>query len=166
MTALRSGATETTSRTERSKPPVRDNFADILPNTHNDAAAQPRGNGFWLAGSVIRSASCVDRAAEKGHQPLDGSGPFGDDLGRAKATGAGLLGQLGTGERQRLFGEMIRQVDGLLRGLREVPAMGEEVVEPDPQSLGTGGGPKRAAVGPLEDAGRPNAACSAVAESR
>ena len=31
--------------------------------------------------------------------------------------------------------------------------MGEEVVEPDLQSLGAGGGPERAAVGVFEDSG-------------
>ena len=44
--------------------------------------------------------------------------------------------------------------------------MGEEVVEPDLQSLGAGGGPERAAVGAFEDSGPADAACSAAAESR
>jgi hypothetical protein len=57
-----------------------------------------------FVGSVICPASCVDRAAEEGDQPLDGRGMSGGDLGRAEATGAGFLGQLGSGERQRLFG--------------------------------------------------------------
>jgi hypothetical protein len=57
-----------------------------------------------FAGSVICSAFRADWAAEEGNQPLDGRGLFGDRLGRAEATGAGLLGQLSPGERQRLFG--------------------------------------------------------------
>jgi hypothetical protein len=62
------------------------------------------GTRSWFARSVICSASCADRTAKEGDQPLDGRGLFGDDLGRAEATGAGLLGQLGSGERQRPFG--------------------------------------------------------------
>jgi hypothetical protein len=49
-------------------------------------------------------ASCIDRAAVEGGQSLDGRGMFGDDLDWAEATRAGLPGQLGTGEHQRLFG--------------------------------------------------------------
>lgn len=43
--------------------------------------------------------------------------------------------------------------------------MGEEVVEPDLQSLGAGGGPERAVVGAFEDSG-PAERGSAAAESR
>jgi hypothetical protein len=65
---------------------------------------QPRGNKVLVRRIIHCSASCIDRAAEEGDQSLDGRGLFGDDLDRAEATWAGLLGQLGTGERQRLFG--------------------------------------------------------------
>lgn len=64
-----------------------------------------------------------------------------DDLGRAQATCADLDGQLGANEGQRLLGQVIRQLVGLLRGLSKVPAVGEQVVETDLQSFGAGGRP-------------------------
>jgi hypothetical protein len=46
----------------------------------------------------------IDRAAEEGGQSLDSRGMAGDDLGGGEAAWAGLVGELRTGEHQRLFG--------------------------------------------------------------
>ena len=74
-----------------------------------------------------------------------------DRLGWAESTWAGLLGQLGADEGQRLLGHIIRQLSGLPRGLSEVPPVGEQVVQTDLQSLGAGSRPERAAIGAFED---------------
>lgn len=55
----------------------------------------------------------VDGTAEEGDQSLDGRGISGDALGRAEAARAGLPGQLGSGEGQRLFGQIFRQPGGV-----------------------------------------------------
>lgn len=71
----------------------------------------------------------VDGASEEGDQSLDGGRIVRDHLSRAESTWAGLLGQLDAHELQRLLGHIIRQLDGLPRGLSQVPAVVEEVVE-------------------------------------
>src|SRR6266699_3364305 len=68
-----------------------------------------------------------------------------------KRPGRAWSGQLGTDEGQRLVGQIIRQLAGLSRGLSEVPAVGEEVVETDLQSLGSGGRPDRAVIAAFEN---------------
>jgi hypothetical protein len=102
-------------------------------------------------GARWRSAAWVDRATEEGDQSLDGGCLVSDFLGRTEATRAGLLIQLGTDERQRLFGHIIRQLGGLARGLGEVPAADKEVVETDLQSLRAGDRPERATICAFED---------------
>ncbi len=97
------------------------------------------------------SATRVDRAAEEGDQSLDSGTTLSDDLGRAEATCAGLVGQLGADEGERLLGQIIRQLGGLPCGLGEVPAVGEQVVETDLQSFGAGGRPERTVIAAFED---------------
>jgi len=70
-----------------------------------------------------------------------------DDPGRAEATCAGLVGQLGADEGERL----LRQLGGLPCGLGEVPAVGEQVVETDLQSFGAAGRPERPVIAAFED---------------
>jgi hypothetical protein len=69
----------------------------------------------------------------------------------AEATWAGLLGQLGADEGQRLFGQFIRQLGGSPGGLGEVPAVGEEVVETDLRSFAADGRAEWAVMRPFED---------------
>src|SRR5215469_1911144 len=111
------------------------------------------GTITWFVESVICGVSHVDRTAKESDQPLDGGGLCGHELSGAETTSAGLLGQLASGKHERLFDEIVRQVERLIRSLCEVPAVSEEVVEPDLQSIGAGGSPERAVVGALEDSG-------------
>jgi len=95
----------------------------------------------------------VDRASEEGHQPLDRGRIVGNQSSRTESTRASVLGQLPAHEFQRPLGHIVGQLDGLPGGQSEIPAVREQVVQTDLQSLRAGGRPEWAAVGPLQDAG-------------
>jgi hypothetical protein len=62
-----------------------------------------------------------------------------------------LVGQLTADKGKGLFGQILRQRGGLPGRLSEVPAVSEQVVQPDLQSLGAGGRAEGPGVGALED---------------
>ena len=74
-------------------------------------------------------------------------------LGRREAARAGLVGQLTADKGEGLFGQILRQRDGLPGRLSEVPAMSEQVVQPDLQSLRAGGRAEGPVLGAFEDSG-------------
>jgi len=92
------------------------------------------------------------RAAEEGNESLEGGRLPGSALCGTEAAWAGLLGQSGAGERQRLVGQPVRDFEGGPGGLTEIPPVGEEVVEAHLQSLTASGRPQRALEGVLQDA--------------
>ena len=77
--------------------------------------------------------------AEERDQPVDGGRLVGDVPGRREPAGAGLPGQLRADEGEGLLGQVLRHVDGATDGLGEIPAVREDVVQPDLQPLGAGG---------------------------
>lgn len=67
------------------------------------------------------SSACADGPAKEDDEPIDGGGVVCDGLGGAEPAGARHRGELGSGEGQCLFGQILGQFGGLAGGHQRNP---------------------------------------------
>lgn len=114
---------------------------------------------------AVSSGAYLRRASEKGDQLVDGGRTGGERLSWVESTRARSIQEVVADEGQRLLGDVIgQQFNGLPGGLSEIPAVGEEIVEADLQSFGSGGHPERTAESSSRIPGLSNASRKLAAE--
>ena len=90
-------------------------------------------------------------AGREGRQPVDGGCVVCDRLRIGESSGAGLAGQLGPDERERLLGEIVGQPGRNAGGLGKVPPVREQVRDAPLQAAGAGGNARRRRLASLQD---------------
>ena len=86
----------------------------------------------------MRFLGAADGATQEGGEPIDRGRVIRDIAGEIETAGARLRRELDLGEGERLLGQVLWQRDGLVGGVCQVPAMGEQIVESDLQAIHTG----------------------------